>query len=234
MGCISSKSPTREQQPDNHVVIKHAPPNHHLLALVTPSKTKHTIIDDASELIAASKHDILTLPPNNNNNPTVDVIERCASFHTVEEYDELLQRIRSHTNDDSELLKVPVPDNSDSACKKDSSDDDTGNKTVNMEFQTVASLRQWLESSSNKGGGVYAANDYPNPRTGFAFYQDNTSNKNTATSLQVQNSALVETDKQHEDESIEELVAAFDKYMQQLQIDEDNFLRQINNTECAC
>ncbi|GKE81715.1 hypothetical protein Tco_1551715, partial [Tanacetum coccineum] len=93
---------------------------------------------------------------------------------------------------------------------------------------------QWLDSSGSKGGGVYAANDYPNPRTGFTFYQDNTSNKNTATSLQEQDSAFVETDKQHEEESIEELVAVFDKYMQQLQIDEDNILRQISNTECAC
>ncbi|GJX04737.1 zinc finger, CCHC-type containing protein [Tanacetum coccineum] len=193
--CVVLKMPsTREQQPQNHVVINHAPPNH-----------------------------------------TVDVIERCASFHTVEEYDDLLQRINSKTNDDSELLKVPVPvpDSADTACKKDSSDDETGNKTTNMEFQTVASLRQWLDSSGSKGGGVYAANDYPNPRTGFTFYQDNTSNKNTATSLQEQDSAFVETDKQHEEESIEELVAAFDKYMQQLQIDEDNILRQISNTECA-
>ncbi|KAJ0801998.1 hypothetical protein HanPI659440_Chr03g0124261 [Helianthus annuus] len=219
MGCIISSKPSTHQQ----VII----PNHHLLTHVPPpSNTNHTIHE-----LTPPKHDhqhTLTIHTNNNNNLKVDnALERYSSFHTVEEYDELLQRITNHN--DVELtgvvpVPVPVSDTTDSACENETRD----NKKQDMEFQTVASLRQWLNAP---GGGSHgdadaATMDYTALKASFSFCE---SNSKIMMWGPEENSVMVKTGAQEEEESIVELVAAFDKYMQQLQIDEDNILKQIHN-----
>ncbi|KAJ0936504.1 hypothetical protein HanRHA438_Chr03g0131991 [Helianthus annuus] len=217
MGCIMSSKPSTHHQ----VII----PNHHLLTHVPPpSNTNHTIHE-----LTPPKHDhqhTLTIHTNNNNLKVDNALERYSSFHTVEEYDELLQRITNHN--DAELtgvVPVPVPvsvsDTTDSACEKETRD----NKKQDMEFQTVASLRQWLNAPSGGGDADAAATiDYTALKASFSFYESNSKSMMWGPE---ENSVMVKN--YEEEESIVELVAAFDKYMQQLQIDEDNILKQIHN-----
>ncbi|KAI3755982.1 hypothetical protein L1987_55793 [Smallanthus sonchifolius] len=209
MGCISSKS-SNHQQPNVQVII----PNPYSLSLVPPSNTNHTIDHEPPK-----QDDTLFIHTNLKTN---DTLERCSSFHTVEEYDELLQRISNCS--DAELAGVPVSETTDSTCKNDRNIEigDTGKQ--DMEFQTVASLRQWLHAPGGGGRGDadVATIDYTNPRVGFSFYENNIQGPE-------EKSVLVKTGKQDDEESIAELVAAFDKYMQQLQIDEDDILKQIHN-----
>ncbi|MFS7922354.1 hypothetical protein Hanom_Chr03g00248101 [Helianthus anomalus] len=98
-----------------------------------------------------------------------------------------------------------------------------------MEFQTVASLRQWLNAPGGGGHGdadAAATIDYTAAlKASFSFYESNSKSTRGAE----EKSVMVKTGAQEEEESIVELVAAFDKYMQQLQIDEDNILKQIHN-----
>ncbi|KAI3804693.1 hypothetical protein L1987_26429 [Smallanthus sonchifolius] len=213
MGCISSKS-SNHQQPNVQVII----PNPYSLSLVHPSNTNHAI-----DHVPPKQDDTLIIHTNTNLK-TNDTLERCSSFHTVEEYDELLQRINNYS--DAELAGVPVPETTDSTCKNDRNTEMGDTEKQDMEFQTVASLRQWLHApGGGRGDADVATIDYTNPRVGFSFYENNINNIQGPE----EKSVLVKTGKQEEEESIVELVAAFDEYMQKLQIDEENILKQIHN-----
>ncbi|KAI3828416.1 hypothetical protein L1987_02517 [Smallanthus sonchifolius] len=102
-----------------------------------------------------------------NTNHTIDhanTMETRASFQTTNDYD-----------------RSP-----DSSGKKDSHDEtqikrNTTGDMGNMEFQKVASLKQWLQAPG--GGGVAAAAataaDSTTPKFGFSFYDDNKVSNNT-------------------------------------------------------
>ncbi|KAL8195648.1 hypothetical protein R6Q57_026051 [Mikania cordata] len=214
MGCITSKS-SNHQQTDDPLIV----PNHHF---VIPTNTNHTIADALQ-----SKHNH-TLTIHTNLKPD-DALERCLNFHTVEEYDELLRR--NSNRNDAELPRVPVI-----ACKIDGNIETRDNEKQGMEFQTVASLRQWLHAPGGCGDADTARSaEYATPKVCFSFYENNSnsnSNRNCNSNYirgPEEKSDLIETGKHEEEESIVELVAAFDKYMQQLQIDEDNILKQIHS-----
>lgn len=220
MGCISSKSSSDEQ------------PTNHTNKLTDANHTS----DDALLLMAPKHDDMLTTGVDDDadgkehggsqwsiEESKLDV-ERSASLHAVKECDGLLQRIDS--KDDAEFPE-------DLIGKKDGHDENevNGNTTgdlENIEFQTVASLRQWLDSP--RGGGAVAVDDYPTPKSVSGFYD----NDNNTTQAPGENLVSFETSKQQEDETIIELVVVFDEYMKQLQIEEENILKQIHNTELAC
>ncbi|KAK1430878.1 hypothetical protein QVD17_13966 [Tagetes erecta] len=227
MGCIFSKS-SNHQQDNVQVII----PNHHF---VSPTNSKHTLDDHVLELLPP-KHDDDHSLIIHTNLKTVDALERCSNFHTVEEYDKLVQRISNYN--DAKLAAVPVPvpettyltyeNDSNSVTRRDQKKEDT-------EFQTVASLRQWLHAPVVGDEDAKDVVEYMAQKVGFSFHENNSNSNSNSNSKSnntrgsEENSVLIKTGKQEEEETIVELVAAFDEYMLQLQIDEDNILKQIHN-----
>lgn len=134
------------------------------------------------------------------------------------------------TDNDAELAAVSVPKTRDSTYENDSNGVTRDQKKEDTEFQTVASLRQWLNAPDGGGEDTDGDADYMAQKVGFSFYENNSnSNSNNNSRGSEENSVMFKTGKQEEEETIVELVAAFDKYMLQLQIDEDNILKQIHN-----
>ncbi|KAL1537182.1 hypothetical protein AAHA92_29724 [Salvia divinorum] len=183
-------------------VADHPPPANADPCLFTRSKSCHTLREDV---------------PDFKNG------KRSLSFHTVEEYDALLERIRAQDGspwDDVELRGL-AEDEEGERCDIDFAEEETGWKrkavarglksldVSSVEVPAVARLRRKMVEQAQ----IYSPGSYVTPKFGsynapaVAMTQDDTK----------QDAAVFSP----------ELLAAFEDCMQQLQVEEDTILNQI-------
>ncbi|KAF7801296.1 uncharacterized protein G2W53_040407 [Senna tora] len=169
------------------------------------------------------EHDFPSLSQENSSG--FDVGSR--SFHTVEEYDDLVRKLGFHTEDkDSSAFedKIIVP------SQKHDVSIDKGNKrkamskrlgslkipsSNNIECPAIGSLREWIPPSGNN---IYSPGSYVTPK--FGSY---------SSSSQMDSGGKNSAGESSEDGSIfsPELVSVFEECMQKLEADEEKILKQI-------
>ncbi|KAG6383560.1 hypothetical protein SASPL_156682 [Salvia splendens] len=174
-------------------VADHPPPTNADPFLFTRSKSCHTLREDVSDFKDG---------------------KRSLSFHTVEEYDALLERIH---RDDVELQGLAE----DERCDVDFAEVETGwkrkavargLKTLDVSSGKVPAVA-WLRRKMVEQAQIYSPGSYVTPKFGsynapaIAMPRDNTK----------QDAAVFSP----------ELLAAFEDCMQQLQVEEDTILKQI-------
>lgn len=160
-------------------------------------------------------------------------VVRSRSFHTVEEYDALLEKLllTRSLQDDNENLEeeVEIIDVTESAIEDESlvvEEKDSGNKRhavakrldslkipATIEFTAIGSLREWLQG----GGKVYSPGTaYVTPK--FGSYCSSNSKMNNESGSTTESGGYVFNP---------ELVTAIEEHMQELEVEEETIIMQI-------